>query len=191
MSYRRQRADQRDLQKILLQIALCATYQDARGEDERTAEDDLHRRHEEAHVEVAVADKGDGEQLEANDPKSYVERQIDVRYEERQGVQDAAYERGEARNRTPQERTTPPGERSIVRKPLREAHANPCPHGGRKTDQKRDPRVPRSKSRRKQRRQRRNRSVHQTHEAGLHNSQYEVLAVSRGRHLPAPKSQSL
>src|SRR5829696_4023573 len=98
---RPKRADQRDLLKLeLQQIALRATYQDARGEDERAAEDDLHRRHEEAHVEVAVADKGDGEQLETNDPKSYVERQIDVRDEERQGMQDAACERGEARDRT-------------------------------------------------------------------------------------------
>ena len=61
----------------------------------------MQRRHEEAHGEVAVADKGDGEQLEANDPESYIERQIDVRYEERQGVQDATDERGEARDGTP------------------------------------------------------------------------------------------
>src|SRR5918995_6030531 len=167
MSYRWQRADQRDLQKILLQIALCATYQDARGEDERTAENDLQRRHEEAHVEVAVADKGDGEQLEANNPESHVERQVYVRYEERQGVQDAAYERGETGDRTPQERAPAPGERSIVRKPLREAHADPSPHRGRKPDKKRDPRVPRRKSRRKQRRQRRYRSIHQTDQGRL------------------------
>src|SRR5918995_2278976 len=167
MSYRRQRADQRDLQKILLQIALCATYQDARGEDERTAEDDLHRRHEEAHVEVAVADKGDGEQLEANDPKSYVERQVDVRYEEREGVQDAADEGSEAGDRTPQERAPAPGERSVVRKPLREAHADSCSHRSRKPYKKCNPRVPRRKSRRKQRRQRRYRSIHQTDQGRL------------------------
>ena len=72
-SCRRQRGDQRDLLKLeLQQIALRAPYQDAGGEDERAAEDDLHRRHEEAHVEVTVADKGDGEQFEANDPESHV-----------------------------------------------------------------------------------------------------------------------
>jgi hypothetical protein len=54
-----------------------------------------------AHVEVAAAYKGDGEQLETNDPKSHVERQVDVRYEERQGVQDSTDERGEARDGTP------------------------------------------------------------------------------------------
>ena len=37
----------------------------------------------EAHVEVAVADEGDGEQLDADDPEGHVERQADVRYEER------------------------------------------------------------------------------------------------------------
>src|SRR5918997_2831497 len=156
MSCRWQRADQRDLQKILLQIALRAPYQDARGEDERSAENDLQRRHKEAHVEVAVADKGDGEQLEADDPESHVERQVYVRYEEGQGVQDAADERGEARDLTPQERAPAPGERAIVRKPLREAHADRSPHRGRKTDQESDPRIPRSKSRSKQRCQRRN-----------------------------------
>src|ERR671913_2635748 len=102
MSCRWQRADQRDLQKIVLQITLRAADQDARGEDERAAENDLQRRHEESHVEVAVADKGDGEQLEANDPKSHVERQVDVRYEEREGVQDAADEGSEAGDGTPQ-----------------------------------------------------------------------------------------
>src|SRR5918994_2421210 len=191
MSCRWQRADQRDLQKIVLQITLRAADQDARGEDERAAENDLQRRHKEAHVEVAVADKGDGEQLEADDPESHVERQVYVRYEEGQGVQDAAYERGKARDRTPQDRAPAPGERPIVRKPLREAHADTSPHRGRKPYQKRDSGVPRRKSRRKQRRQRRNRPVHQTHETGLHNPQYEVLAVSRGRYLPAPKPQSL
>ena len=36
-----QRADQSDLQKVLLRTALRATDQDARGEDERTAQNDL------------------------------------------------------------------------------------------------------------------------------------------------------
>jgi hypothetical protein len=75
---------------------LRAADEDARGEDERAAEDDLKRRHDEAHIEVAVADEGDGEQLEAYDAESHVERQADVRYEERQGVQDAPDERGDA-----------------------------------------------------------------------------------------------
>src|SRR5215208_1182682 len=51
---------------------------------------------------------------EGNDPESHIERQVHVRYEERRGVQDAACERGEARDRTPQEGATSPGERPVV-----------------------------------------------------------------------------
>lgn len=49
------------LPKSAHQALLSTPDQDARGENERAAEDDLKRRHEEAHVEVAVADEGDGE----------------------------------------------------------------------------------------------------------------------------------
>src|SRR5215210_3582856 len=147
--------------------------------------------HEEAHFEVAVANERDGEQLEADDPERYVECQIDVRDEERQGVQDAPYERREARDRTSYVRAPAPGERPIVRKPLRKAHADPCSHRSRKTHQKRHLRVPRRKRCRKQRRQRRDGSIHQANKRWLNNPQHEVLAVPRGPHLPAPKPHSL
>ena len=124
------------------------------------------QRDHKTHFEVAVAMK---EMASSSKPttRSHIQSQLNVWYEERQGVQYATDERGEARDRTPQERAPAPGERSIVRKPLREAHADRSPNRGRQPDQKRDPRIPRRKSRRKQRRQRRHRSIHQAEGSGL------------------------
>src|SRR3712207_9197667 len=66
--------------------------------------ENLYGRDEKAHPEVAVADERDRQQLEADHPERHVERQVHLRQQERQRVQDPPYERRNTRDRAPQKR---------------------------------------------------------------------------------------
>src|SRR5450755_1724254 len=67
-------------------------------EDQRTSTNHLDDREQPARAEVAVTDRRDKHQLEGYDDVGRVQCRIDIRYQERQRVQDATKEGHSSRN---------------------------------------------------------------------------------------------
>ncbi len=67
-------------------------------ENQSSANKNLDDRQGPAHPEVAVADKGDREKLEADHPEGHVQSHPELRQEERQRVQDASHDRRDTCN---------------------------------------------------------------------------------------------
>src|SRR5216684_5344340 len=154
---------------------------DADREYDAAADDDLHDGAGKLAAHEAVTNEGDREELTYDHRISQLERDAQIRNQEREGMKHAAQTCGEARYCTTSQRAAASGDASVVGQRLRKPHTDGRAEGRRKSHKERAQGPTRQSCRGEDRCQRRHRAIHQSEQARLNLLQYKCLAAIIGQ----------